>query len=117
MPRLNLTEHLHDERRLSRSRVTDDLEVLRLRRQRYPHHGLGLVGFETNTVALHRLVELLGRQHDRAFENSSVLHLLAPFDVFRNGKWELPKKGKQPEEERHIVDVAQPVALKDGVLE
>ena len=73
----------------------------------YPHHLFGFGRFEADTVALDGLIELLGREHHRPFEQPSVLHLLAALDVFPNGKRELRQQRKEAKQERKFVDVPE----------
>jgi len=116
-PTLNLTEELHDECCLAGPGVAHEFDVLRFGLQRYPHHLFGLGGDEADTVAAYRLVELPGGEQDRAFEPTPVLQFLAAADVFADGEWELHKQGEEAEEERKLVDVTEPVAPVDIILE
>ena len=109
-PALNLTEDLHDECRLAGPGVAHEFDVLRFGLQRYPHHLFGLGGDEADAVSAHRLVELLGGEQDGAFEPTPVLQFLAAADVFADGEWELREQREEAEQERKLVDVAEPVA-------
>src|ERR1035437_8685789 len=114
---LNLPKYLHDERCLARARVSHQLDVLRLCLKRYPHHLFCFSGFEADTVSVHRLVELLGREHDRPLEQPAVLQFLAALDVFRDRKRKLRQQRKEPKQKRKLVDVPQLVAVINAPLQ
>jgi hypothetical protein len=58
-PALNLSEYLHDERRLARAGVAHQLDVLRLGLKRYSHHLFCFGSFESDTVPSTGVTRLL----------------------------------------------------------
>ena len=83
--------------------------------QRNPHHFVGFRGLETDAITLLYLVELLGREHERAAQNAPILHLTEPLDVFWNGEPEHRQQADATFDEADSEDGEQPLAVEDRI--
>ena len=83
-PASDLTKALHDELRFSNPGVAHELKMLRLFLQRNPHHLAGFRGFEADTIALLRPIELFRREHERPAQDAAILHIFEPLNVLRD---------------------------------
>src|ERR1019366_2549929 len=66
--RLNLPEHLHNDRCLATSSVADNLEMLVLSPERDPEHFPALIDLDANSRPCNVLVELFRRYENRPLE-------------------------------------------------
>src|ERR1700730_9178414 len=84
-----LPKNLEHDHSLSRSGISDDLQVLGLRPLRYADHCLHFVGLDAYAIPCDAVLELPRSHHLGAFESSSVSQRLASSNVLGDGKREL----------------------------
>ena len=104
---LYLPEDLKHDRGFTGPRVSNDLHVLRFCPGRNANHGIQVICFYPDTVALDDAIELFGREQNRATETAAILHHFAPLDVLADGERKLQSERQQPERERQLEDVEQ----------
>jgi hypothetical protein len=99
--RLDLAEHLHNDRRLAAAGVADNLDVLVFAAFWDAQKVLALVHFDPDSGALDSLVELLRRNQDRPLQTPAILDFFPPPDVLGD------RPGKLHEEEDSSQDKLQ----------
>ena len=116
-PALHLAEYLKHEGRLTRAGVPDDLHVLGFGSLRNAKHGRHVVGLEADAVTLHRLVELVWRQHLRALQATPVLQLLLPLNVLEGGNRKEEQEDNSTAENRKLEESHKRFATIDDPLQ
>src|SRR5258708_4269740 len=113
LPRLDLAEHLHDDRCLAAAGVSDDLEVLVLGALRYAQKASALVHFDSDPDSLDGLIELFRRDQNRPFKTPAILHFFPTSNVLGNGPRKLKKEEDSPQNKLKSERARKSLAVED----
>src|ERR1700739_1390408 len=116
LPRLDLAEHLHNDRCLAATGISDDLEVLIFAAFGNPQKIPALVHLDSNSGALDRPVVLFRRDQNRPFETATILHFFPSPNVLRNRPWELDQAENSSKDKLNSEDPREGLAVVDLLL-
>ena len=117
LPRLDLAEHLHDDRCLAAAGISDDLEVLIFGAFRNAQKIPALVHLDSDSGSLDGLVELFRRDQNWPLETAPILHFFPPADVLRNRPGELDQEEDSSKDELKSEHPREGLAVVDLLLQ